>query len=196
MRSSRPRSKSHAAQGVGRRLVASCAGPRFAPRRRFDRRDLGQKQLDLLPRRHDLRVDLGKVAFAMADSAQGRGDLVILHLPDRVELVIVAASAVDRQAEETSGRPCRSMSSSSSLLTTAFMARLCWFWPAVSIGAGDEEAGRLDGRRVIGPKHVAGKLQPGELVIRQVAIEGVDHPVAIAPGVGRNSSNSNPLLSP
>ena len=36
----------------------------------------------------------------MADPAKRRGDPVILRLPDRVELVVVAAGTVDRQAEE------------------------------------------------------------------------------------------------
>ena len=87
-------------------------------------------------------------------------------------------------------------SSSSSCRTTAFIASLCWLWPTRVVRPGDEEPGRLDGVRVVGPEHVAGQLQPGEFVVRHVAVESVDDPVAIAPGVGRNSSNSKPLLSP
>ena len=117
----------------------------------------------------------------MADSAQGRGELVILHLPDRVELVVVAAGAIDGETEERLGdgaddvfqliAPDDRLHGQALLVLAGGIVR-----------AGDEEAGRLDGLRIIGPENVARELEAGELVIRPVAIEGVDHPVAIAPG--------------
>ena len=65
------------------------------------------------------------------------------------------------------------------------------------VGPGDEEAGRVDRLRVVGPEHVAGELQADELVVRQVGVERVDDPVAIGPGVRpRCLSSSKPSLSP
>ena len=50
-----------------------------------------------------------------------------------------------------------------------------------------EKAGGDDPRSVesvFAGQEVAGDLVADELVVRQVAVEGVDHPVAVAPGVG------------
>jgi hypothetical protein len=47
------------------------------------------------------------------------------------------------------------------------------------------EAGARPRTEVCARHQVAGKLLEGELVEREVAVQGVDHPVAIAPGVGK-----------
>src|SRR6185312_4441293 len=48
----------------------------------------------------------------------------------------------------------------------------------------DQESGGDQRIAVARAEHIAGELQPGEFVIRQVTIERIDDPVAILPGVG------------
>ena len=113
---------------------------------------------------------------------QGR-DLVILLLRDRVELVIVAAGAVDRQAEERlperarRGPPARRTASPSASRTSPRSVADLVPGPADEIARGDQ------GLEVVRVQHVAGDLLPDELVVGQVAVERLDHPVAVAPGV-------------
>ncbi len=76
-------------------------------------------------------VDRREVALPLADPAEGGGDPVVLGLADRVELVVVAAGAVDGQAEEGLADGADDVLELVAR-TTAFIARLCWFWPTVS----------------------------------------------------------------
>src|SRR4051812_224059 len=48
----------------------------------------------------------------------------------------------------------------------------------------NQKAGGSNRLRIIGTEHIASDLQPRKLIERQVAIERVDHPIAIGPGVG------------
>ena len=52
------------------------------------------------------------------------------------------------------------------------------------VGIAAVEAGGDERRRIAGPNLVAGELEAGRTVVRQVAVQGADDPVAIAPGVG------------
>ena len=85
----------------GRPSEPSCArrGSRLAPASSIALESPGEP-LDPPIRRVQLRVDLRQVALAAADAAEGRGEPVVFGLADRVELVVVAAGAVDGQAEE------------------------------------------------------------------------------------------------
>ncbi len=48
----------------------------------------------------------------------------------------------------------------------------------------EQKAGGHGRRRIAGLEQIAGQLQADELVVGQVAVQRVDHPVAIAPGIG------------
>ena len=111
------------------------------------------------------------------------GDPVIFDLADRVELVVVAAGAGDGQAEEGLADGADHV--------LHLIPRIHHPHPHGRAGSADlvirpgvQEAGCLDGLRILGPEHVSRKLQASELGVGPVAIEGVDDPVAIAPGVG------------
>lgn len=49
---------------------------------------------------------------------------------------------------------------------------------------GGEESRGHDVIWIVRRQHVSGDLPPEELVVREIAVQGVDHPVAIPPGIG------------
>jgi hypothetical protein len=53
--------------------------------------------------------------------------------------------------------------------------------------AADQKARRRHSRRIIRPQYVAGDLQASEFVVVKIAIESVNHPVPISPGIGPHS---------
>ena len=122
-------------------------------------------------------------AFAVPHAGEGGDQLVILALRNGIELVIVAAGAVDGEAEERLADgaddvlqfvlPDDGFHRGALLLLADFVVR-----------PGDEEAGGDQGVGVVRVQGVAGELQPRELVVGEVLVEGVDDPVAVAPGVG------------
>ena len=109
---------------------------------------------------------------------------VILPLQDRVELVVVAAGTVDRHAAaaghhlrdhviEVIGAGLTPQHVALGLDLTDEIPRACC-----------EETGGGHRIGVVGRDHVAGDLPPNKLVVGEVGIERLDHPVAIPPGVG------------
>ena len=109
---------------------------------------------------------------------------VILPLQDRIELVVVAAGAVDRHATaarhhlrdhvvEVVGAGLPPQHVALGLDLTDEIPRAC-----------REESGGDYGVGVVGRDHVAGDLSPNKLVVGEVGIDRLDHPVAIPPGVG------------
>ena len=109
------------------------------------------------------------------------GERVVVALGDRVELVVVAAGAGDRQPEEGArGRL--------DLLVDHVQDELPAVLGVVGLAAEGEEAGRDDLLGplavVLGREQVAGDLLADELVVRLVGVERGDHPVAVAPGLG------------
>ena len=107
-----------------------------------------------------------------------RFERVVVPLPDRVELVIVAARAVDRQ-------PQRALANRAENLVQIIEAALgVVLFPEQHPGTGPQKTG--GNQAVLGPAiHlVAGDLFGQEDVIGLVGVERADHVVAIAPGVG------------
>ena len=104
---------------------------------------------------------------------------VVVGRRDRVELVVVAAGAADGQAEEDRADGPGDLGQ----LRLPLHRR-------VEV-AGDNlartaaaEAGGDQGLGIAGAQLVPGELEGEELVVGQVVVEGLDHPIAIAPGVG------------
>ena len=136
-----------------------------------------------LPHLGQRTLSNGQRALAVTHAAEGRRQTVILDLPDRIELVIVTTGAVDGQTQERLSHgaddvfqlvlPHHALHGFALLRLTNRV-----------VGTGDQKAGRFDGVRVVRSQHVAGQLQADELVVGHVAIEGIDNPVAIAPGIG------------
>ena len=148
----------------------------------LDRLDLREPFLRALPGRDRLGLQGRQIALAVADARERRGDPVVFLLEDRVELVVVAAGAVDRQAEEGLADGAEDVlhlvGSNNRLHNRALLVL-----PGGVISPRHKEPRRLRRAGVIGPEHVARDLQAGELVIRHVAIQRLDDPVAISPGV-------------
>ena len=114
-------------------------------------------------------------------AVEERGELIILPLTERIVFVIVTLRAVERDAEEDLRRRVDA-------IDHLLDAELLLIDAALAIG----ERVAMKARRHLlferrPPHQIAGQLLDDELVIRQIAIEGVDHPVAIAPGVGPTS---------
>ena len=91
--------------------------------------------------------------------------------------MVVAAGAADRQAEEDQARRLGDV-----------VERVLPPQPLVvqvdHVGIAAVEPGGDEGGRVVGGDLVAGELEPDEPVVGHVAVQGVDDPVAIPPGVG------------
>ncbi len=101
------------------------------------------------------------------------GQSVVVLARDRIELVIVAARARDRQPEKGARDGIHAV--------LPFVRH--HFEPAavVILGAEPDEAER--GKIVGAAEFVGGELESNELVVGQIAIEGGDDPVAILVGV-------------
>ncbi len=102
-------------------------------------------------------------------------ELVILALADRVELVIMALRATDRQAEERRSRRVNPVDDRLDAelfgIDSAFL---------IDLGGAMEAGGNLLFERGVG-QQVACELLNHKLVKRQIAIERVDHPITIFP---------------
>ena len=139
--------------------------------------ELGQLGLLLDRRRRDerRRVDVLERLPPLGDVVEVGQDLVELPLRDRVELVVVAAGAAERQPEpDRRGRL--------DAVHRVLHEELVDDDPSLAVlaviaveGGGDA----LIARRV--RQHVAGELLDGEPVEGHVGVVGVDHPVAPAP---------------
>ena len=107
-----------------------------------------------------------------------RRELVELLLADGVVLVVVALRAAHGEAHPNGAERGRA-------IQHLLVAELFGVGAAFAIGEGVAiEAGGDQGVEIAIGQQVAGELLDGELVEGEVAIERVDHPVAIAPGPG------------
>src|SRR6185312_13778772 len=105
-------------------------------------------------------------------------EAVVIALRNRIELVIVAARALDREAEQAAaGRRDQIVE----VLVAAFRVVLLAERDARSRA---QEAGRDERLVAPGLELVAGELFLEELVVRLVLVERANHVVAIAPSVG------------
>ena len=113
------------------------------------------------------------------NSGERRGHPVIFSVRNRVRLVIVTTRAMNRQAQKALG-------DSTHDLLKLVLARLALHPVARPqhgvVRPGDQEA---DSRGPFAPglQHIPGQLHPGKLVIGQVIVESLDHPVPVGPGV-------------
>ena len=131
-----------------------------------------------------LRSGLGDaLALAEPHAAQGGREPVVVRLPDRVELVVVAPGAMDRQAQVRLRRGAddplqlllagRGSHGGGPLVLHRLVVR-----------SDHELPGGHDRRGVVGLEDIAGQLEANEPVVGHVGIERLDDPVAIPPGVG------------
>ena len=120
---------------------------------------------------------------ALIRAAERRGELIELLLRDRIELVIVAAAAIDGQAQERLAD--RGDEPFQFLLAgkrphggRAVVVRRQIVGPSARNPLAMTASGSS------GSQHVAGNLPADELVVRHVRVERLDHEVAVLPGVG------------
>ncbi len=106
-----------------------------------------------------------RIIVAEPGGREERLEPVEVRLADRVELVVVAAGAADRQAEEDQARRLgdvvQGVLPPQTLVVQVDHVRVA----AIEAG-GDEGIG------IVGGDLVAGELEPDELVVRQVAVQG------------------------
>ena len=118
-----------------------------------------------------------RIVVAEAGTGEEGLKVVIVGLGNRVELMVVAAGAADRQAQEyQSGRLGD--------VVEGILPAQSLVVQVDHVGIAAIEPGGDEGPGIVGPHLVAGELQADELVVGQVAIQRLDHPVAISPGVG------------
>ena len=146
---------------------------------RLGRRGDERRRVEVLER---LRAQAAQVA-ALGDVVEVGVDLVELLLRDRVELVVVAARAAQRQPHPHRARrrhPIDHVLDQELLGDDAALAVLA----VVAVEGGGDSL--LEGG--VG-EHVAGDLLDGELIERHVVVVGVDHPVTVSAtsGAGRRS---------
>src|SRR5262249_37765952 len=109
-------------------------------------------------------------------------ELIELLLGDRVEFVIVAASAIDGQPQK------RLADRGDETLQLLFSGKRAHRRRAVVvrsqiIRSHGQKAARDDGQRIVRLQHVAGDLPANKLVVWHVRVERLDHEVAVFPGV-------------
>ncbi len=112
----------------------------------------------------------------VVDVPEEREQPVIILLGDRVDLVVVAAGAVDRQAEERPGRwwrRCRRGRRNTPARGRSARRPRC---------RGGSNRWRSDASASPSGKLVAGELLADEAVVRLVVVERADDVVAVAPG--------------
>ena len=124
------------------------------------------------------RADLGIALVEPGGREEGEHPVVV-RLRDRVELVVVAAGAVRRVRPRMASPTTLTMSSSWSNRSITGSAGSSSIRPRRNRPVADGEL-----IRVASGELVAGELLGEEAVVGQVVVEGVDDPVAIAPGVG------------
>ena len=184
---------------VERQLLFVVVGERFLPlvlivEDRFGRgfdflvelRDLGTDRLltfgfaslELLARR-DINARRGRVAAVERRVVEEGHQLVVLALAERVVFVIVALAAADGQAEQDRAGRIHA-------IDDRFDAKLLRVGAAFFV---DERVAMKAGRDdLVKPRvreHVTGELLDDELIERQVAVEGIDDPIAILPDRAR-----------
>ena len=160
-------------------VIAQTAFP-FLDRLRRGRIELFERGLDgrqaspdLGPQFRRRRVDDLEVRFVRVVE-EGK-ELVILPLAERVELVVVALTTADREAEPDAAGGVHAVNNRiDAELLQVDAALLVDHRVAMETGRGQLVRSRVR-------QQVAGELFDGETVKRHVGVEGIDHPVAIFP---------------
>ncbi len=155
-------------------------------RRRLLFVDLGVEPGEVGAQRFDLAAAIRGVgglhrALAVLHACEYRLETVEILLGDRIELVIVAAGAADRQAEER--RPCEG-NHVRHVVHALLQPSLGDGVADQIVRAADQEAGGGLGDRIALTDHVAGQLLPDESRIRSILVERLDDVVAVGPGIG------------
>ena len=135
----------------GRKRLACASGLGLRPGGLFDREHPALESGDSPPRRPDVRFQRCHVLHAVPDSGQRGDDAVVIDLANWVELMIMTACAVDRQAEEGLADGADHVLE---LVLTDHLPhrRALLALPHTVEGPGDQEPGRLDGLRLAGPQ--------------------------------------------
>ena len=116
------------------------------------------------------------LALAMLDTGKDGLEPVVVGLRNRIKLVVVAAGTADGEAQKRrAGRAHHVVELVGPLVGRQHRVGGLHLVP----GAADDESGGD-----VGATTVAGKLGADEGVIGEVALKALDHPVAVAPGVG------------
>ena len=139
----------------------------------------GQTPPDQVGGRFEVKRPVGAV-----DAGEDRLQSVILLLRDRVEFVVVAPSAVYRQALKSrhgSRHHVVAIVRAGDLLVERPFPQLDV--PDEVPGAGRDETRRHDGLRVVGVQDITRQLLGDEAVVRLVGIECGDDVIAIRPGI-------------
>ncbi len=132
---------------------------------------------------HEGRLLVGRYEDAEASGAGEDGSQGVVVLGrNRVELVVVAASAGDGQSQESLGE-------SVDLLVHQVVDHLGLVLLGDGAGANRQKPGAEHGSnvgipRLVGGIEVSGNLILDETIIGEVSIEAVDHVVPVAPGIG------------
>ena len=140
----------------------------------FDRANLMQHVGPLLLFLGRVNGDVGLVVVIEESE-----ELVILFLRQRVELVIVALGALDGQAEDALADGVHAVEHGVHAELLRIDAALFVNHRIAQIAGGDDLILRGVGQQI------AGQLLHDETVIGQVAVEGVDDPIAIGPDEAR-----------
>ena len=119
----------------------------------------------------------GAAVAVMVHVLEEREQAVVIALRDGIDLVIVAAGAIDGEAEED-------LAGGGDEVVEAVVAGEFAVGGFVVPDAEPIEAGSGDRFGVSVGEFVAGELFAEEAVVGLVGIEGADHVIAVAPGVG------------
>ena len=134
----------------------------------------GFTSLELLARWH-IDARRGRVSAVEGRVVEEGHQLVVLALAERVVLVIVTLAAADGQSEKDRAGGVHA-------IDDRFDAELLGVGPALFV---DKRVAVKSGRDdLVEPRvgeHVTGELLDDELIERQVAVEGIDDPIAVLP---------------
>ena len=137
----------------------------------------------------DVAEHSGHSTVERPGAAEDAGQRVVLALGERIELVVVAASAADRDAQERASERVE-------LVVDNVHLQLRLVLVHQSPGPDCEEARGdclLASLQVVpSVEHVARDLLADEPVVRLVAVERVDHVVPVAPRVERWDASAQP----
>eukprot|EP00913_Durusdinium_trenchii_P028312 g26540.t1 len=130
-----------------------------------------------------LAITVADIAFAVTDSRECSRHPVVFALANRVELMVVAARTIDRKAEKC--LPDGTDDVFKLVLPhDRFHGSALLILADLVISTRDEKPGGDNRLWVSRSQHVAGELAAGEFIVRKIGVESIDHPVAVAPGVG------------
>ena len=162
------------------------------------RQPRGEPVTDRLLDPEDLGLDRGDLAFpgcdgllvasplrhprerdVVAEPRRGEEGLepVEVGLADRVELMIMASRTADGQAEEDEARGLGDV-------IQGILPPQPLVVEVDHVGIAAVEAGRDQGIGIVGGELIPGELEADEPVVGQVAVQAINNPVAVPPGIG------------